>query len=176
MSNEPLGIVAERQAIAAKYARFIAPPVRYIVDPATGVRALPAPRLAPAEVEPIEPPVVSEVGKIAVASVQHAFLNALWESGYRLKVSASSAYSRCYQRQDLVCKARRRDISWPRHVCMDLVRRICRVSYPKIGREFGRRDHTTVMHAIWTAPAHMVVWPVLADVHARVLAEFEVKQ
>lgn len=166
MSNEPLGIVAERQAIAAKYARFIAPPVRYIVDPETGVRALPAARVAPAVIKPPPAPEPAPMpGEITVAAVQQAFLNALWDAGYRLK-------NRRYLREDLVCRARRRDISWPRGICIHLVRKICLMSYPKIGREFGRLDHTSVMHAMRTAPAHMIAWPELADVHARVLAEF----
>jgi len=34
-----------------------------------------------------------------------------------------------------------------RHVAMYLVRSYCRMSYPEIGRLFGR-DHSTVLHAV----------------------------
>lgn len=34
-----------------------------------------------------------------------------------------------------------------RHVAMFLVREVLKFSFPTIGREFGGRDHTTVMHA-----------------------------
>lgn len=44
------------------------------------------------------------------------------------------------------CRARR--LSWPRQIAMVLVRQKVRSSLPEIGRRFGGRDHTTVMHAL----------------------------
>ena len=35
----------------------------------------------------------------------------------------------------------------PRHIAMYLARMNTRASFPEIGRRFGGRDHTTVMHA-----------------------------
>lgn len=45
---------------------------------------------------------------------------------------------------------RRRDIVRPRQVAMYLSRRFTPRSLPEIGRYFGGRDHTTVIHAIKT--------------------------
>jgi chromosomal replication initiator protein len=48
---------------------------------------------------------------------------------------------------DFKSKKRNRDISFPRQVAMYLCRELTDMSLPKIGYEFGGRDHTTVMHA-----------------------------
>jgi len=44
-------------------------------------------------------------------------------------------------------KKRNRDISFPRQIAMFLCRELTDMSLPKIGDEFGGRDHTTVIHA-----------------------------
>src|SRR5215218_6258434 len=47
-----------------------------------------------------------------------------------------------------LCSARRSQaVAYPRQVAMYLSRELTDASLPKIGREFGGRDHTTVMHA-----------------------------
>ncbi len=43
---------------------------------------------------------------------------------------------------------RQRSIIYPRQVAMFLCRRLTEASLPEIGRAFGGRDHTTVMHAV----------------------------
>ncbi len=43
---------------------------------------------------------------------------------------------------------RDRDAVRARQIAMYLIRRMCNYSYKDIGREFGNRDHTTVMHSI----------------------------
>lgn len=48
---------------------------------------------------------------------------------------------------DLKAKKRTRDVALPRHVAMYLARELTDASLPRIGMEFGGRDHTTVMHA-----------------------------
>ena len=44
--------------------------------------------------------------------------------------------------------SRQRSILYPRQVAMFLCRRLTDASLPEIGRAFGGRDHTTVMHAV----------------------------
>jgi len=43
---------------------------------------------------------------------------------------------------------RARNIARPRQVAMYLAKTLTSLSYPEIGRQFGGRDHTTVMHAV----------------------------
>ena len=49
---------------------------------------------------------------------------------------------------DLVSRRRQRAIIAPRHVAIWLARHCTVASLPDIGRAFGGRDHTTVLHAI----------------------------
>jgi chromosomal replication initiator protein len=49
--------------------------------------------------------------------------------------------------EELVSARRSQAVSYPRHVAMYLSRELTDASLPKIGKEFGGRDHTTVMHA-----------------------------
>lgn len=48
----------------------------------------------------------------------------------------------------LVSKKRSKEIAYPRQIAMYIAREVLDESYPRIGTEFGGRDHTTVMHAI----------------------------
>ena len=49
---------------------------------------------------------------------------------------------------DMVSKRRSRVVARPRQVAMYLCKKMTRRSLPDIGRRFGGRDHTTVMHAV----------------------------
>jgi chromosomal replication initiator protein len=49
---------------------------------------------------------------------------------------------------DLMGPSRRRPLVQARQVGMYVFRQVTEFSYPMIGREFGNRDHTTVMHAV----------------------------
>lgn len=49
--------------------------------------------------------------------------------------------------EDLKSQRRTRNISYPRQIAMYLSRKLTDMSLPKIGEEFGGRDHTTVIHA-----------------------------
>lgn len=49
--------------------------------------------------------------------------------------------------EDFSSKKRTRSIAYPRQVAMFLCRDLTDLSLPKIGDEFGGRDHTTVIHA-----------------------------
>lgn len=49
--------------------------------------------------------------------------------------------------EEFSSKKRTRSISFPRQIAMYLSRELTDLSLPKIGEEFGGRDHTTVIHA-----------------------------
>jgi chromosomal replication initiator protein len=65
-------------------------------------------------------------------------------------------------RDELLSKARDARVAWPRQVAMYLSRELTEESLPAIGRHFGGRDHTTVLHACRRTTARM-----LADDAAR---------
>lgn len=191
MANEQLGIVEERQRIAAKYARFIAPPNRIATPAAAPVmsqavqatvdslkrenvrlkahnRALAEQiRVAVGGLAHTQPP--AEV-RPSIAEVQAAFCRAFNELG-------GDVGGEPITHAHLVSQRRSRAQAWPRHACILLVRQICGgPSLPKIAKAFGGRDHTSVMHALQKAPERMIEVPLLASVHAKVLADFEAQQ
>jgi chromosomal replication initiator protein len=49
---------------------------------------------------------------------------------------------------DLLSQRRHRSVVWPRQIGMYLAKQMTARSLPEIGRRFGNRDHTTVIHAI----------------------------
>jgi chromosomal replication initiator protein len=50
--------------------------------------------------------------------------------------------------EDLCGKSRRRPLVGARQVAMYVMREMTDLSYPNIAKEFGGRDHTTVIHAV----------------------------
>ena len=64
---------------------------------------------------------------------------------------------------DMHSPRRSRSIARPRQVAMYLAKSITTRSLPEIGRKFGGRDHTTVIHAIKTIEEIMVNDPNLAE-------------
>ncbi len=50
-------------------------------------------------------------------------------------------------KKDLISSKKSNDIVHPRQIAMYLCREIGQMSFPKIGDSFGKRDHTTIMHA-----------------------------
>ena len=63
----------------------------------------------------------------------------------RIKEKISSAFD--LKMEDFNSKKRTRSIAYPRQIAMYLSRELTDLSLPKIGEEFGGRDHTTVIHA-----------------------------
>jgi len=49
---------------------------------------------------------------------------------------------------DLLSERRAREVARPRQIAMYLAKKMTPRSLPEIGRRFGNRDHTTVMHAV----------------------------
>lgn len=77
---------------------------------------------------------------------------------------------------DLHSPRRSRPYTAPRHVCIWLVRQLCtHYSLPMIGKIFGRRDHTTTMHACKRAAFWMLIDPDLKAAADSVLASFAAK-
>jgi chromosomal replication initiator protein len=56
---------------------------------------------------------------------------------------------------DLIGKSRRRPLVTARQIAMYVMRELTDLSYPAIAREFGGRDHTTVIHAVEKIGAQM---------------------
>ncbi|WP_304174851.1 chromosomal replication initiator protein DnaA [Limnochorda pilosa] len=63
---------------------------------------------------------------------------------------------------DLLSRRRTRNITLPRQVAMYLARELTDESLPRIGQEFGGRDHTTVIHACDKIRAEQEMDPALA--------------
>ena len=49
---------------------------------------------------------------------------------------------------DLIGPRRDKDIVWPRQVAMYLMRNKLHLSFPKIARQFGKKDHTTAIYGV----------------------------
>jgi chromosomal replication initiator protein len=68
---------------------------------------------------------------------------------------------------DLLSRARTTDIAWARQAAMYLSRELTDHSLPQIGRAFGARDHTTVLHACRRVAREIARNPTaLADIEA----------
>jgi chromosomal replication initiator protein len=63
---------------------------------------------------------------------------------------------------DLISERRNRSIARPRQAAMWLAKQLTTRSLPDIGRRFGGRDHTTVLHAVRRIEALKADDPVLA--------------
>jgi chromosomal replication initiator protein len=62
---------------------------------------------------------------------------------------------------------RQRSIIYPRQVAMFLCRRLTEASLPEIGRAFGGRDHTTVLHAV-----EKIAQDITQDLHKKQLLDY----
>jgi len=59
--------------------------------------------------------------------------------------------------EELLSSSRAQRVAWPRQLAMYLAREFTRESLPAIGRQFGGRDHTTVLHAWRRTSARLVI-------------------
>lgn len=67
-------------------------------------------------------------------------------------VTVEKIFTAIYQKynvkkEDLISSKRSKEIAFARHICAYLIREVTEMSYPNIGKLFGR-DHTTVMNSI----------------------------
>ena len=72
---------------------------------------------------------------------------------------------------DLVSPSRAQAIAWPRQVAMYLTRELTDATLPAIGRAFGGRNHTTVLHACRRTAARIAEDPVAYDTVQRLHTE-----
>ena len=85
--------------------------------------------LTPASLEEMLP----EEGRREVLQIDH------------IKEEVASRYH--LKRHDLEGSSRKKEISQARHIAIYLARELTPHSFPAIGRAFGNRDHTTIMHS-----------------------------
>ncbi|MBT5434812.1 MAG: chromosomal replication initiator protein DnaA, partial [Rhodospirillaceae bacterium] len=64
---------------------------------------------------------------------------------------------------DMVSARKQRAIARPRQIAMYLAKRLTSRSLPEIGRKFGGRDHTTVMHGVRKVEELMAGDPAFAE-------------
>lgn len=88
---------------------------------------------------------------ITLETVQETLSDSRYMTGQRLTVdriqrSVCEAFS--ISLTDMSSKRRARAVARPRQVAMYLSKKLTKRSLPDIGRRFGGRDHTTVMHAV----------------------------
>ena len=62
-----------------------------------------------------------------------------------IKETVSKYFS--IDKEELAGSKRSNDIAFPRQIAMYLCREVANMSFPQIGVDFGKRDHSTVMHA-----------------------------
>jgi chromosomal replication initiator protein len=60
---------------------------------------------------------------------------------------------------ELLSRSRAERVLWPRQAAMYLCKELTTQSLPAIGRAFGGRDHTTVLHACKRVAAHIATSP-----------------
>ena len=88
---------------------------------------------------------------ISLETVQETLSDSRYMTGQRLTVDRiQRAVCDVFKvtLTDMVSKRRARVIARPRQVAMYLCKQMTKRSLPDIGRRFGGRDHTTVMHAV----------------------------
>jgi chromosomal replication initiator protein len=86
------------------------------------------------------------------------------------KIQQVVADSHGLELKDLTSASRAARIVWPRQIAMYLAREHTSETLPAIGRHFGGRDHTTVMHACKRAADRLATDPEQFD-NVRVLTE-----
>ena len=88
---------------------------------------------------------------ITMQTIQETLASSKYMSGMRLtvdKIQRAVAEEFKITMDDMASKRRARAVARPRQVAMYLCKKMTKRSLPDIGRRFGGRDHTTVMHAV----------------------------
>ena len=122
-----------RVAREAAFSRIAAAPRPFV--------ALPAPN------RPLYPPIPAAAFKEAHAVLDRA-PDPLPSAPVLIKRIQAAAAEECGMAViDLLSHRRTANVVLPRQIAMYLARAMTRSSLPQIGRRFGGRDHTTVLHA-----------------------------
>ncbi len=77
--------------------------------------------------------------------------------------------------EELLSSSRTSRVAWPRQVAMYLARELTSESLPAIGRHFGGRDHTTVLHACRRAKTRIAEDPLARDAVDDVRRSLDIK-
>ncbi|NNE58528.1 MAG: chromosomal replication initiator protein DnaA, partial [Hellea sp.] len=88
---------------------------------------------------------------ITLETIQETLSGSKFMSGMRVtvdKIQRAVAEEFKITLDDMASKRRARAVARPRQVAMYLCKKLTKRSLPDIGRRFGGRDHTTVMHAV----------------------------
>lgn len=111
----------------------------------TATVALPQARLAPAPKAAVTAPtpmprfwfsIMEEIEPVAEREVTCADIKRAVAAHFNVSV------------RDLISQRRTADVILPRQIGIYLAREMTLLSCPQIGRQFGNRDHTTILHAI----------------------------
>ena len=143
---DPRNFMAQRRERLARIAAAAVQPAWPAVEKAQAIKPLPAPR-----------PLV----KPARASKPWFAADVVFKPTIReVQVAVGSYY--CVTAMDIRSARRDGPIIKPRQVAMYLAREVAREELTKIGRHFGGRDHTTVIHAVRKMEALIEVDMILA--------------
>lgn len=105
-------------------------------------------------------PITIEVAEQAIRDLVHG------QEPRRIKIEEIlKVVSRHYgvSKGDILSERRHRSVVWPRQIGMYLAKQLTSRSLPEIGRRFGGRDHTTVLHAIRKIETQLTGNPRLKD-------------
>jgi chromosomal replication initiator protein len=93
------------------------------------------------------------------AELAEEVLDALYPPSQRTRslhdIQAAACEQFSLSPEELLSSTRSRRVVWPRQLAMYLARELTSESLPAIGRHFGGRDHTTVLHAWRRTRTHL---------------------
>jgi hypothetical protein len=104
---------------------------------------------------PLPSAVSSQISEAVQAAITTAVAarRAAIEAGAIVTVSIRKIIKACAQHYDvtelqIISQRREKEFVQARHVAMYLAKEMTPCSFPEIGRRFGNRDHTTVLHGV----------------------------
>lgn len=126
-----------------------------------------APRPEPVVIEPPVPEPVTPANPIIPIVTAPPFLP--WVTITQIQYIVCARFN--ISRIELLAERRTAAIVRPRHIAMWLAKKLTTRSLPQIGRQFGGRDHTTVLHATRKIDAERAINAELAQLLDELEAE-----